>query len=124
MRPGQRTEGAASLKVGYSMAVPPNLRGKVRELSSVLVDAANRGQGAATALMRKVMAEADLNHMALLVMPEPFDSEPMDKNALALWYGRLGFKVLQAKPMVMIRWTPGLRMTRTEMRKQRQAQTA
>ena len=103
MRPGQRTEGDASLKVSYSMAVPPPLRGKVREVSQVLVDQASRGKGAATALMRKVMQEADLNHMALLLTVKPFDSEPMTKEQLAYWYERLGFWVLQPEPVVMLR---------------------
>jgi len=103
MRPGKRTLGDASLKIGYSMAVPPHMRGKVRELSSLAVDQAARGKGAASALMAQTIKEADLNHMALLVVVEPFDDAPMDKLSLTRWYERQGFKPIQADPLVMVR---------------------
>ena len=103
MNPGKRTEGAASLKVSYSQAVPPNLRGKVREVSGVLVDQASRKHGAATELMRKTMLEADLNGLALLVVVAPFDDEPMSETALRHWYGRMGFNEIQKSPCVMVR---------------------
>ncbi len=41
--------------------------------------------------------------MALLVVVEPFDDEPMTKEQLAYWYERLGFNVLQPEPLVMVR---------------------
>lgn len=103
MKPGMRKEGPARLKVGYSQAVPTHLRGKVRELSGVLVDSASRGHGAASALLAKVITEADLNHMALLVVVEPFDDEPLDLAALSSWYSRHGFKLIQDSPRVMVR---------------------
>lgn len=103
MTPGKRTEGAASLKVSYSQAVPAHLRGKVRELSGVLVDQASRKHGAASELMRKTMLEADLNGLALLVVVEPFDDEPMNETALRHWYQRQGFNEIQQKPCVMVR---------------------
>jgi GNAT superfamily N-acetyltransferase len=103
MKPGTRTEGAASLKVSYSQAVPVHLRGKVRELSGVLVDSASRGHGAASALLATVITEADLNRMALLVVVEPFGDTPLNETALAAWYERHGFKTIQDTPPVMVR---------------------
>ena len=103
MKPGTRKEGPASLKVSYSQAVPAHLRGKVRELSAVSVDEASRGKGAASALLAKVITEADLNHMALLVVVEPFGDAPLNEFALRSWYARNGFQTIQDKPPVMVR---------------------
>ena len=103
MKPGKRTEGHASLKLGFCQAVPAPMRGKVREISSVEVPQEHRGQGHARALMRKVCQEADLNHMALLLEVEPYGDEPMTTEQLAYWYERLGFKVIQPSPLVMVR---------------------
>lgn len=103
MKPGTRTEGPASLKLTFCQAVPAPMRGKVREVSKVKVAQGHRGQGHASALMRKVCQEADLNHMALLLEVEPFDDEPLTTEQLAYWYERLGFKVIQPSPLVMVR---------------------
>lgn len=103
MKPGTVQLGAASLRLSYSQLAPSHLRGKLREVSSLLVDQASRGKGCATALMREVMAQADQNGVALLVHVEPFDESPMDEARLRDWYERLGFSEIQVMPCVMVR---------------------
>lgn len=95
--------GPASVRVSYSQAVPAPLRGKVRELSSLSVDATARGQGFARALLDKVILDADQQGLALLVIVEPFDDSPIDAAKLADWYSRMGFERVQHEPLVMVR---------------------
>ena len=103
MKPQTIRLGPASVRLTYSQAVPTPLRGKVRELSSLVVDAAHRGHGYARALLDQVMLEADAQGLTLLVIVEPFDESPMDQEHLAKWYLRMGFDVIQADPVVMAR---------------------
>jgi len=104
---GHRQSEGASLRVTYSQAVPPHLRGKVREVSSLMVDQAVRGHGHATRMMRDVMSEADAEDLALLVVVEPFDDSPVDAVALRGWYSRMGFVEIQSEPCVMVRMPHG-----------------
>ena len=101
MRTGTYTEGLATAKVTISAAVPDHLR--VLEVSSLVCDAAARGKGHATALMRRLMAIADDHGQALLVVVEPFSDSPMDDADLADWYARLGFTEIQHEPCIMAR---------------------
>lgn len=103
MLTGKRTNGPASLKVSYSLMVPPPMRGQVREVSAILCDQASRNKGHAKALMADVMADADRNRITLLVVVEPFEDKPLDADALRAWYERLGFVEIQSAPCVMAR---------------------
>jgi N-acetylglutamate synthase-like GNAT family acetyltransferase len=103
MKPQTFKLGPASVRISYSQAVPPPMRGKVRELSSFVTDAAHRGHGFARALMDQLMHDADELGLMLLVVVEPFDESPMDQQNLAQWYERMGFAVIQADPLVMAR---------------------
>lgn len=103
MRTGDYTEGPARCRVGLCELVAPALRPNLREVSGLVCDAASRGKKHATALMRQVIATADDHGMTLLVVPEPFEDEPMNTNTLRDWYARLGFRVIQAQPCVMAR---------------------
>lgn len=102
MKPGTYTHGAASVHLGYTQVVPVPMRGRVRELTSLAVAREARGQGAASALMQDVCAQADAAGLALMVMVEPFDGASMDELQLASWYSRLGFKTIQAAPVVIM----------------------
>ena len=103
MKPGTIQLGPASLRLSYSGLAPPHLRGKLREVSSLVVDAAARGKGFATALMREVIEQADAQRVALLVNVEPFDDGPLDAESLRFWYARLGFVEIQPMPCIMVR---------------------
>lgn len=93
--------GPASVRLGYSQMVPSNLRGHVRELASLHVPFKDRRQGHATALMRKVCADADHERKLLILRVEPFDDEEMTATELTDFYARFGFIELQ--PGVMAR---------------------
>lgn len=103
MKPGTIQLGPASAHIGYSGIVPPHLRGKLREVSSLVVDQASRGKGFASALMREVIDQADQTAVALLVVVEPFDDGPLAAENLRFWYARMGFTEIQAMPCVMVR---------------------
>ena len=103
MKPGVVHLEGASLRLSYSSLAPPHLRGRLREISSLLVDQASRGKGCATALMREVMAQADQGGVCLLVHVEPFDDAPVDAKRLRDWYEKLGFQEIQVMPCVMVR---------------------
>jgi N-acetylglutamate synthase-like GNAT family acetyltransferase len=103
MKTGDYTVGYARCRVGISELVAPELRPKLREISGLVCDAASRGKGHATRVMSQVIAVADDHGMTLLVVPQPFEDEPMDKTTLRGWYARLGFRVIQAQPCVMAR---------------------
>ena len=103
MRTGDYTEGPARCRVGLCELVAPELRPKLREVSGLVCDASSRGKRHATALMQRLIAIANDHGMTLLVVPEPFEDEPMNTNTLRDWYARLGFRVIQAQPCVMAR---------------------
>ena len=102
MKPGTYTHGPASLHLGYTQLVPAPVRGKLRELTSLSVARDARGQGAAAALMHEVCAQADAAGLALMVLVEPYDGASMDELQLSAWYARMGFKTIQAAPVVMM----------------------
>ena len=103
MKPGTVQLGAASCRLAYSQLVPGNLRGKLREIASLVVDQASRGRGAATALLDSIIEQADQTGVALLVVVEPFDDEPLDAAKLRDWYAKFHFVEIQAMPCVMVR---------------------
>ena len=107
MKPGAIGMNGSSCRVSFSQAVPVHLRGKVREISSLVTDQASRGHGSASELMREVIQQADQDGMALLVVVVPFDGEPLDSSALQQWYSRLGFIEIQPEPCVMVRMPIG-----------------
>ena len=107
MKTGEIGMNGSSLNLSYSQAVPPHLRGKCREISSLVTDQASRGHGSASELMREVIMQADHEGMALLVVVAPFDGEPIDADNLRKWYARLGFVEIQHEPCVMVRVAVG-----------------
>ena len=103
MKTGTYTEGSASARISYSQLVAPSLRGRLREVSSLVCDAAHRGHGHATALLQKLCRLADADGITLMVVVDPFDDEPINADSLRQWYERHGFIEIQVMPCVMAR---------------------
>ena len=95
MKLGQRTNGAASLTLSHSTALPSRLR-EVVEVSQVSTDPESRRQYLATGLLREVCNEADREHVVLMLLPEGEDW-------LQCWYERFGFIRIQENPVLMAR---------------------
>lgn len=93
MKPGPRSNLSASLRISYTTLVPANLRGNLREVTHF--EATEPGQGHGTALLQQVCQEADKAGVVLMLMPTT--------DRLAFFYGRHGFKPIQAEPAVMMR---------------------
>lgn len=92
---GERTNGASSLHLGYSQAMPVSQRGRAREISALYTDESVRGEGYATRLLHEVCFEADMHGLVLVILP--------DTEQLAHWYARFGFALLQNDPLLMAR---------------------
>jgi hypothetical protein len=103
MKPGTIAHGPSSLRVTFSLMVPVNIRGHVREITSVNTPHSERRKGHASALMRKVCGQADSERMTLVLQVNPYDECPMTKRDLMRWYGAFDFKPIQADPLVMAR---------------------
>lgn len=101
MKTGTYAHESASLSLSESELVSEPLRAGLREISGLRSD--KPGKGHAGALMRRVMATADDHGVTLMLLPEPFGDVPMSVDDLKAWYGRLGFKQIQAEPCVMAR---------------------
>lgn len=112
MKPGIRQHGPATLKLSFNTTVPANLRGGVLELTHLFVPDQHRGHGYASLLLQKVRAEADEAGKVLLLMPRPYDDQPMDRDALIAFYQRIGFETIQERPVLMAR-RPGSACTVT-----------
>ena len=67
----------------------------LRELTHLHVSEDARGQGHGSALMRDICAEADKERTVLMLTA--------DTRRLAEWYGRFGFMLIQAEPLLMVR---------------------
>lgn len=105
MKPGLRTYGAASLQVRISMGIPAHLRQNSREITKVHTQADQQQEGHATALLRKVCAEADEAGITLILWPRPYGDEiALSQAQLIRWYARtFGFRQIQAEPPMMAR---------------------
>lgn len=103
---GNRNHGGASLKLGYSMAIPAHMRGGIREITNVYTSEAKRGHGDASKLLKQVCDEADKERIVLMLIPKPFD-DGLDELRLMAWYSRHGFMAIQDKPMLMARQPNG-----------------
>lgn len=103
MKPGTVTMGPASLHLGYSALVPPDLRGNAFEISELLTAKHERGNNHANSLMQEVCAQADQAGKLLLLMPEQFDTAGPTTEQLSAWYiRRHGFTVLQLEPKTIL----------------------
>lgn len=96
MKTGLRRHQSAQARVRYSLG----LTGNLREITNV--QSKDPGKGHASALLKSICQEADKDNTVLIVKVEPY-AEGMDKSALADWYARNGFSVLQLDPLVMAR---------------------
>lgn len=103
---GNRSHGAASLKLSYSQAIPVHMRGGIREITSVYTPEADRGKGEASALLKQVCEEADRAGIVLILIPKPFDAG-LDELQLIAWYARHGFTQIQNNPTLMARQAHG-----------------
>jgi hypothetical protein len=99
MTPGLRSHKSASLRVVVSDAIPDDMREQVRELVSV--EAGETRKGHASALLRKVCAEADREGQLLIVQVKPY-ADGLDQQQLMRWYARFGFSLLQSVPVVLM----------------------
>lgn len=95
MKPGSRTHGPASLKLGYCQIAPPNLRGGLLEISRFTTPKQDRGKGHGTALLQAVCDEADEASKSLILLA--------DSASLAMYYERFGFERMQDDPIIMLR---------------------
>lgn len=102
MKPGTYTHEGASLKVSVAKALPQAMRGKVYEITAVRTSPESRGQGHATHLLCQACNEADLAGKFLMVNVDPDPDSPLDRNALAKFYGSFGFKPIQIIPALLM----------------------
>jgi len=105
METGYRIVGPAKLRVRQTNAVPERMRGRVREVTSLLVPAAEQNKGYATTLMHKVCREADNENIVLVLWPMAFgESAGLSTAQLIEWYQeRFGFQCIQPDPYLMAR---------------------
>lgn len=97
---GIRTHEGASVEIVTPMSLPAHMRGHVREVFDLKSEEQRKGH--ASALMRKVCAEADIETMALMLMVNVEDTA----ETLVKFYQRFGFKATKDGyeiPIVMIR---------------------
>lgn len=93
---GKRSHEGAKCRLGYTMAVPTSMRGKIREVHSLHTEPGMRGKGQATKLLNQVCAEADKCDKVLILLP--------DDDKLMAWYQKFGFELIQQEPkMLMMR---------------------
>jgi GNAT superfamily N-acetyltransferase len=96
---GARTHEGASLSLEVPLSVPAHLRGAVREVHNLKSEEQRKGH--ASALMRKVCAEADRAGKVLMLMVNQEQNEGLVK-----FYNRFGFKATKdgyETPIVMVR---------------------
>lgn len=105
MKVGTRSFAQSSVRISHFRpeGLPPELYDEVRLISHVETQQEHRRKGHASRAMRKLIAEADHERVALLLEVKPFGDEPIDRNALECWYTRLGFARIQDEPCVMLR---------------------
>ena len=102
MKPGLRKFRSSSLVVSaFTLDVPDP--SKVRWISKIETEPADRRQGQASMLLSIVAHEADRHGVMLVLEPKPFNDEPLDRNDLECWYTRRGFQRIQAEPCVLMR---------------------
>ncbi len=97
---GPRSHASATARISVPVALPLHLRAKMREL--IGVKSGNPGNGEAEALLDAICCEADNTKTALMLTVEP--ENDTDKERLANWYQRHGFKPIQATPLMMARF--------------------
>lgn len=104
LKPGTIVLGPASLHLGYTALVPPNLRGLALEITELLTQPNERGQNHANSLMQDVCQQADQAGKTLLLMPERFGRDDgLTTDELSDWYQRRhGFVVLQHSPKIIL----------------------
>lgn len=100
MTPGLRTHKSASCRIAIAEGLPVAMQDATRELLDV--EAADQGNGHASALMHQVTAEADRAWVTLILVARPFQ-DGMTQQQLERFYGRFGFAVIQADPVIMMR---------------------
>jgi hypothetical protein len=97
MKTGLRRHASASARVRYCQLAGV---GNLKEITNVR--AHDQGKGHASALLKALCADADKDKTVMIVKVQPF-AEGLDRDALADWYVRHGFSVLQPEPLVMVR---------------------
>lgn len=104
MPAGRRGFHSATVLVTVPSSVPPHMRPRMRELTSLTVPHADRRQGLATSLMERVVREADCDGIVLLITVKPYDEEGIsDVDALQAFYAKFGFTTIQPNPVLMAR---------------------
>lgn len=97
---GIRTHEGASVELVKPMSLPAHMRGRVREVFDLKSEEQRKGH--ASALMRKVCAEADSESRVLMLMVNKDDGN----EALVKFYQRFGFRPTKdgyEPPIVMLR---------------------
>lgn len=105
MKYGLRELNGASCKVLKPISLPADMHKGIREIVSLEVPPALRGEGRATALLEMICKEADMRKMILLLTVDPFGDIPgPTKDQLTEWYGStFDFHVIQKEPVIMTR---------------------
>lgn len=98
MKTGTIALGNASIHINYSQVIPPNQRGKARELTEFHVPEAHRGKGEGSALLQDVCDQADNEGLLLLITA--------DTPRLAEYYQRFGFVIIQQENVIMLARSP------------------
>jgi len=95
MNTGTIRHKGASCRVAIPKGLPLEMWSGVREIASLEVPEAKRGQGIGSALMRKLTREADRSSKVLFLTAAEPDLVP--------FYERFGFGVIQFDPILMSR---------------------
>lgn len=103
MNVGQRKHEQATLMLAESLAIPEEMRGRVREVLRLYVPTHHRKKGLATALMRDVCMEADRAGFVLMLWPRQYGDGEMETQNLIGWYRKFGFIETQEAPVLMMR---------------------
>jgi ribosomal protein S18 acetylase RimI-like enzyme len=80
---------------------PEALHGKVWQVTGLYVPPEDRRKGYGSALMARIQDKARKKGKAVLVHVKP--EGDMTPEALRAWYARLGFREIQAEPLLMVR---------------------
>lgn len=100
MNVGARFHKQASCRIAIAEGLPVDMQEGTREVVSLMSD--NPRKGHATFLMHQVCAEADVDGIVLILMPQPF-GDGMTEAQLEKFYEKFGFATIQPAPKLMAR---------------------
>lgn len=110
MTPGLRKYKSASLRLAVPFGIEdadPAETERLREGIVEIIDlqSGNARKGHATALLKNVCVEADVEQKVLMLQVNAFD-DGMGNEQLQRWYERNDFKVVQTSPVLLMTRVP------------------